>query len=254
MSQIKIKQIDGLQAILNQIDARIESGSLKSAYEQAGHGFTPGKAIAFLNGAWILADASASDKLGRLVVESIVDVNNFVAVQIGNIEVAEWNLTPGSFYLVDETGNGTLVAFYSITDPILKHSNPILQAITSEKAQILPWRPSLGALPLAQGIEFTQANLVPFPSDGNNSSTGLTLTYNPFSESSVQVFINGVAVTESYGDFSGDVYFSADGGVTSKPLQEIAAGDTLYWNANIAGFNIGSGDTIDIIYDRSSLD
>ena len=79
MSQIKIKQIEGLQTILNAIDARLESGSLKSTYSQVGHGFSAGSVIAFLNGSWILADASAADKLGRLVVESVTS-NTFVAM------------------------------------------------------------------------------------------------------------------------------------------------------------------------------
>ena len=252
--QIKIKQIYGLQAKLDQIDAHIESGTLKSSYTQVGHGFTPGKVIAFLNGAWVLADASVADKLGRLVVESVTDADNFVAVQIGNVEVSGWNLTPGYFYLVNELGDGTLDGFNAIDDPNFKYSNPVLQALTSEKAQVLPWRPSLGATPLAQGQEYTQADLIPLESVGSPASTGITLDYTPFNDSSVQVYINGVAATESYGDFSGDVFFSDDNGVTSKALENIEAGDTLFWNTDVAGYAIGSGDLIDIVYEKSTLD
>ena len=86
MSQLKIKQIAGLQTTLDAIFARLESGSLKSSYDQVGHGFTPGKAITFLDGSWVLADATTADKLGRLIVESVT-TNSFVAVQIGNVEV-----------------------------------------------------------------------------------------------------------------------------------------------------------------------
>ena len=252
--QIKIKQIYGLQAKLDQIDAHLESGSLKSSYTQVGHGFTAGKVIAFLNGSWVLADASVSDKLGRLVIESITDVDTFVAVQIGNIEVSGWGLTPGKFYLVNEDGDGSIAEFNTLSDPDFTHSNPVLQAITSEKAQVLPWRPSLGVTPLAQGVEFTQADLIPIDSVGSPASTGITLEYTPFSGSSVQVYINGVAATESYGDLTGDVFFSSDGGTTSKTLEQITAGDTLYWNTNVAGYAIGSGDMIDIVYEKSTLD
>ena len=98
MSQLKIKQIDGLQSTLNAIFARLESGSLKSSYDQVGHGFTPGKAITFLDGSWVLADATSADKLGRLIVESVT-TDSFVAVQIGNVEISGWNLTPGKYYI-----------------------------------------------------------------------------------------------------------------------------------------------------------
>lgn len=252
MSQIKIKQIEGLQSTLDAIDARLESGSLKSTYTQAGHGFTPGKAIAFLNGSWVLADAAASDKLGRLIVES-VSGDDFVAVQIGNIEIAGWGLTAGKFYVVNEDGDGSLSEFISIGDPAFTHSNPVIQALTSEKAQVLPWRPSLGATPLAQGIEHMQSSQS-LLTNGNGSSTGASLDYSPFAESTVQVYINGIAVTEGYGVKTTEAYFSADGGTTSKNINELAAGDMLYWNSSIAGFEIGPGDTIDLVYDRSSLD
>lgn len=252
MSQIKIKQIDGLQSILDSINAGLESGSLKSSYSQAGHGFSEGSVIAFFNGSWILADASSADKLGRLVVESVT-TDTFVAVQIGNIEVSGWGLTPGKFYVVDETGNGTIVEHVSASLPNFTYSNPVLQAITSEKAQVLPWRPSLGATPLAQGQEYTQTATSNY-TNGNGSNTGISLDYTPFAESTVQVYINGIAVTESYGDKTGEVYFSNDGGTTAASISELVAGSTLHWNSNIAGYEIGNSDTLDLVYEKSSLD
>lgn len=253
MSQIRIKQIEGLQLKLDQIDARLESGSLKSTYTQVGHDLIPGRAIAFLNGSWVLADAAAADKLGRLVVES-VDGDTFVAVQIGNIEVAGWGLTPGKFYVVNEDGDGSLSEFLTIDNPDFTYSNPVIQALSETTAQVLPWRPSLGAEPLAQGVEYVQADLQPLDALSESSPTGITLDYNPFSDSTVQVYINGVAVTESYGDKTGDVYFSADGGVTAKSTVDLAAGDEVYWNANTAGYGIGDGDLIDLVYEKNSLD
>jgi hypothetical protein len=252
MSQIKIKQIEGLQTILNAIDARLESGSLKSTYSQVSHGFSAGSVISFLNGSWILADASVADKLGRLVVESITS-NTFVAVQIGNIEVSGWGLTPGKFYVVDDSGNGSIIAHESPTIPNFTYSNPIIQAISETKAQVLPWRPSLGATPLAQGVEYTQSQ-TPAYCDAQGSSTGISLIYTPFASSTVQVYINGIAVTESYGDKSGEVYFSGDGGTTAKSISGIVAGDILYWNTNTAGYAIGDSDTIDMVYEKSSLE
>jgi hypothetical protein len=253
MSLIKIKQIAGLQAKLDLIDSQLASGSLKSDYTQASHGFVAGEVIAFFNGAWVLADATTADKLGRLVVES-VDGNTFTAVQIGTITVASWNLTPGTFYVVDETGTGSIQAFVDPSNPAFQYSNPVLQALTATTAHVLPWRPSLGAEAIPQGQEYTQSNLTPTDSSGNDSPTGITLDYTPFADSTVQVYINGVAVTETYGDKTGDVYFSADGGVTSKAVADLVAGDELYWNANIAGYEIGGGDFFDVVYEKNSLD
>jgi hypothetical protein len=252
MSQIKIKQIEGLQSILDQLSASTTSGSLKSEYSQANHGFTAGNVIAYQNGSWILADASSADKLGRLVVESVT-TNTFIAVQIGNIEVSGWGLTPGKFYIVDESGNGTMAEYESPSIPNFTYSNPIIQAITEEKAQVLPWRPSLGAVPTAIGQEYTQSAPSEF-TNGNGSSTGIVLEFTPFADSTVQVYINGIAVTESYGNKDNEVYFSNDGGVTAKALADLEAGDTLYWNSNVAGYEIGSSDIIDVVYEKSSLD
>tara|TARA_R110000782_G_scaffold1387_6_gene5417 strand:- start:608 stop:1372 length:765 start_codon:yes stop_codon:yes gene_type:complete len=254
MSQIKIKQIQGLQSKLDALDTQLASGSLKSSYVQNTHGYSAGDVIAYFGGSWVLADSKTADKLGRLVIESVVDANEFVAVQIGNITVNSWSLVPGSFYVVDDSETGGIKEFVSIEDPKFPFSNPILQAITEKSAQVLPWRPSLGAVAVAQGTEYTQADLIPTPSDGGISSTGITLDYTPFADSTVQVYMNGVAVTESYGDFTGDVFFSADGGTTSKVVADLEAGDTLYWSSDNAGYEIGEGDAFDIVYERNSLD
>jgi hypothetical protein len=254
MSQIRIKQIAGLQTKLDQIDAQLASGSLKSNYTQAAHGFAAGNVIAYFNSSWVLADSKTADKLGRLVVETVVDANTFTAVQIGNITVDSWNLTPGTFYVVDDTDSGSIVPFVDIQTPAYQYSNPVLQALTATSAQVLPWRPSLGFQQQAVGEEYSQSNLTPALSNGNGSATGITLEFTPFADSTVQVYINGVAVTETYGEKTGDVYFSADGGATAKNIADLAAGDEMYWNSDIAGYEIGPGDTFDLVYEKSSLD
>jgi len=252
MSQIKIKQVDGLQAKLDSLDSQLAAGSLKSEYTQTSHGFSAGDVISFYNGSWVLADASAADKLGRLVVESAT-TNEFIGVQIGNIEVADWGLTAGSFYVVTETGDGSITEYVSATNPDFAFSNPVLQALSSNTAQVLPWRPSLGSSPVAQGQEFTQQE-VPTATSGNESATGITLDFTPFADGSVQVFVNSVAVTESYGDRTGDVYFSNDGGTTARNVADIEAGDEIIWNGTIAGYDLTTSDEVEIVYEKSSLD
>lgn len=252
MSQIKIKQIDGLQAKLDQLDTQLVTGSLKSEYTQTTHGFSAGDVIAFNNGSWVLADSSTAEKLGRLVVESVT-TNTFIAVQIGNIEVTGWNLTAGEFYVVTEVGDGSITEYVSPNNPDFLFSNPVLQAITSTKAQVLPWRPSLGSTTIAQGQEYTQQE-TPTATSGNESTTGITLEFTPFADGSVQVFVNSVAITESYSDKTGDVYFSNDGGTTVRNVADLEAGDQLIWNGIIAGYDLTTSDAIELVYEKSSLD
>lgn len=251
MSQIKIKQIDGLQDILDAIIVSITSGSLKSTFTQVGHGFSAGVVVAFDGGQWVLADSSNEDQLGRMVVESITDADNFVAVQVGTVNVSTWDLTPGAFYVVSDAGDGVPVLF--TTNDAFAYSNPVMQALTSTSAHVLPWRPSVGATrELEQGVQVYQRDLTPLATNGDYSSTGITIDYTPFSDSAVDVLVNGLGLSEADGDRdAAAVYFSNDGGATAKTIADIEAGDELYWNGDIAGFELTSDDTIDIMYERA---
>lgn len=251
MSQIKIKQIDGLQDILDAIIVSITSGSLKSTFTQVNHGFTAGVVVAFDGGQWVLADASNEDQLGRVVVESITDADNFVGVQVGTVEVSTWNLTPSAFYVVDDSGTGVPALF--TTNDAYAYSNPVMQALTSTTAHVLPWRPSVGdTVEIEQGVQVYQRDLTPLATSGNYSSTGITIDYTPFSDSAVDILVNGLGLSEADGDRdAAPVYFSNDGGLTAKTIANIEAGDTLYWNGDIAGFELSTDDLIDIIYERA---
>ena len=251
MSQIKIKQIEGLQDILDAIIVSITSGSLKSTFTQVNHGFSAGVVVAFDGGQWVLADSSVEDTLGRMVVESITDADNFVAVQVGTVEVSTWNLTPGAFYVVSDVGDGVPVLF--TTNDAFAYSNPVMQALTSTTAHVLPWRPSVGdTVEIEQGVQVYQRDLTPLATNGNYSSTGITIDYTPFSDSAVDVLVNGLGLSEADGDRDeAAVYFSNDGGLTAKSIANIEAGDTLYWNGDIAGFELTADDVIDIMYERA---
>ena len=251
MSQIKIKQIEGLQDILDAIIVSITSGSLKSTFTQVNHGFSAGVVVAFDGGQWVLADSSVEDTLGRMVVESITDADNFVAVQVGTVEVSTWNLTPGAFYVVSDVGDGVPVLF--TTNDAFAYSNPVMQALTSTTAHVLPWRPSVGdTVEIEQGVQVYQRDLTPLATNGNYSSTGITIDYTPFSDSAVDVLVNGLGLSEADGDRDeAAVYFSNDGGLTAKTIANIEAGDTLYWNGDIAGFELTADDVIDIMYERA---
>lgn len=67
----------------------------------------------------------------------------------------------------------------------------------------------------------------------------------------VAVRVNGVSYFVGDGTKVGvDCYFSADGGVTPRALQAVAAGDLLYWNGSVAQFQLAAAtDRIDFDYD-----
>ena len=66
----------------------------------------------------------------------------------------------------------------------------------------------------------------------------------------VGVLINGVAVLVGDGTKLGvDCYFSGDGGVTARAMKAIIAGDLLYWNGSVAGFQLAGTDRGDFVFE-----
>lgn len=88
-------------------------------------------------------------------------------------------------------------------------------------------------------------------SDGD--AVGGSITYTPFSSGMVIIKVNGLAVDIS-SDNTGSIYFSADGGTTAKTIANITAGDSLYWNGSVAGYELETSDDLDITYQKSSND
>jgi hypothetical protein len=70
----------------------------------------------------------------------------------------------------------------------------------------------------------------------------------------VGVLVNGIEVLVGDGTKIGvDCYFSSDGGATARAMKAIVAGDLLYWNGSVAGFQLASAtDKIDFSYEVSS--
>jgi hypothetical protein len=83
----------------------------------------------------------------------------------------------------------------------------------------------------------------------NHQTTGLQIFQTPTADSGVSVFVNGVRATLSNGDRTKEFYFSADGGLTGKYLSDVTTGDTLYFNALVAGYQLSVADLISLDYD-----
>lgn len=88
-------------------------------------------------------------------------------------------------------------------------------------------------------------NLNPSATTGNGANSGVSISRAP--KGLVVVAINGIMVSLGNGSTTTTCYFSADG-TTPRLFNEIVAGDTLYFNGIVAGYDLDTDDRIDIIY------
>ena len=95
-------------------------------------------------------------------------------------------------------------------------------------------------------------NKSPLVTSGDESSTGITITHTPFNDSNVTIKVNGMEINLGSGNKTEDCYFSNDSGSTAKTIANIAAGDTLYWNASNAGYELEASDDVDVKYQKNS--
>jgi hypothetical protein len=92
-------------------------------------------------------------------------------------------------------------------------------------------------------------NSTSLTTNGDNSSTGVSLSNTPNSYSRIQVFVNGQL--QKLGDNSTllDCYFSSDSGFTAKSFTNLLAGDVLYWNGLVSNYDLDSQDEITVVYE-----
>lgn len=79
-------------------------------------------------------------------------------------------------------------------------------------------------------------------------ATNTTVATTPAGDGYVEIMLNGVKVTLGDGVKTQETYFSADGGTTARAIANIAAGDGLYWNGSVAGYQLATTDKIDFCY------
>jgi len=103
-------------------------------------------------------------------------------------------------------------------------------------------------------LTYLDKEINPAPTAGDNSPTGITLTYTPYQDSYVMVEVNGISVELGDGVKTRSAYFSSNNGLTAAAINSLRAGDELIWNGVIAGFDLESGDEINLIYEASADD
>ena len=114
--------------------------SVSWSVAQSSHGLAVGDVI-YNNGTnYVKAQANSETSLGLFVVSAVADTNNFTATFSGKITLS--SLTAGQFYFVSPTTAGD----FTTTEPTGSNfSNPILFALSTTEAVVLPYRPALGA-------------------------------------------------------------------------------------------------------------
>ena len=85
---------------------------------------------------YVKAQADDTATLGLFVVSAVADANTFTATFSGKITLS--SLTAGEYYFVSNSTAGAYVA----TEPTSGYSNPILFALSTTEAVVLPFRPS----------------------------------------------------------------------------------------------------------------
>ena len=84
-------------------------------------------------------------------------------------------------------------------------------------------------------------------SDGDvGCNTAIAST--PSNDSHVLVDVNGVLIEVGDGVKTKESYFSGDSGVTARNWTDILAGDKLYWNGSIAGYELAATDKVTFNY------
>ena len=134
------------------------------------------------------------------------------------------------------------------------NSNGIVSSSSGSPAVLLMIEDEKGDGVVETGVS-TGADLdqTPNVTSGDDSPTGVTISYTPYNDSSVQVHVNGLSVNVGDGVKTSQTYFSVDG-INARFIKDITANDQLYWNGNIIGYELDGSDEIDIIYDASSDD
>jgi hypothetical protein len=94
-------------------------------------------------------------------------------------------------------------------------------------------------------------HMVALVTGGDNSLACATAIFStPPVNAWALVLVNGLSYQVGNGiKVSVPCYFSGDGGITARATGALAAGDLLYWNGTVAGFQLDGGDRIDFVFE-----
>jgi len=139
---------------------------------------------------------------------------------------------------IDSTGSGTTIAPSINNDP----TRGLGVKVDGKK---ISWNGS-GQLTTGK-LQAGDTKLTPSVTSGDGQDSGLDISTTP-DGGRISVFVNGVQYMVGSGVKTEDCYFSVDGGTTARTFVTVAAGDSLYWNGVIAGFDLEATDIVDMNY------
>ncbi len=84
--------------------------------------------------------------------------------------------------------------------------------------------------------------------DGDKA-TDSVISAAPAYGGNVFVDVNGKIAIVGDGVKTDECYFSSDGGITARAIEDISAGDTLHWVGSVAGYQLDANDRISLHYE-----
>lgn len=182
----------------------------------------------------------------RLTVDSVVTIRTFTILTPGKgLE------KPAPMELADPDADLT-----NATDPAI-----ITASETNEPDAVFPAGNPFGYFPALDALfDVVDASVDGKDTIDNKSMAGLVTTGDgdqacavaiqttPLADGYVRVMVNGQAVVLGDGDKLHDCYFSGDGGTTPRAIADVVAGDVLFWNGSIAGFQLAASDILSFDY------
>jgi len=185
---------------------------------------------------------------GRLVVVNGSFLNNGTYIQgtEGSVEIVNTNLD----YILGRGNavNGQDILWTDVTGNwIAGDSTTYLDTAAGNVHVTKEWVEN--KITLVPTLQLANKYESPLSTVGNDQDSGITIDYTPSNNGFVDVKINGMSVRLGDGVKTRDCYFSADGGTTARSITDVEAGDSLYWNGLIAGYDLNSlTDEVSLFY------
>lgn len=86
-------------------------------------------------------------------------------------------------------------------------------------------------------------------SGDNQLATNSTISFTPSNDSYVKIEVNGIdAIVGDGTNVDCDCYFSGDGGISIRQIENIRQGDQIFWMGINAGYDLSSDDEISLFY------
>lgn len=110
------------------------------------------------------------------------------------------------------------------------------------------------ALASVTGISTLNTNETPFLTTGNDQDTGVIVDADPnpnglgTDEGFITVFVNGIQYNPGDGTNVGVPCYFRDSIGNIRTLDNVQQSDILYWNGNVAGFDLDAQDKITLVY------